>query len=293
MKIMANCRWISHASPTKGKSSREAGFNLVEMIVVIAITGILSSIVAVFIKGPVSGYIDTTRRAGLTDIADTALRRISRDLHLALPNSVRVSPDGSMLEFLQTSGGGRYREVADPNIPGSEILNFTVAGSKFDYLGPSLIAAPYNVAIDQFVVISNFGVAPADAYTYDVNTGTGGNISRITDVTATRIQIIALKFPLESPGQRFQVVDTPVTYECNRATQQLIRHWGYDITAAQPTAFAADTPIALLATQVSSCNFTYTSGVTDRSGLVEMRLQLTRDGETITLYQAAQVNNVP
>jgi hypothetical protein len=59
------------------------------MIVVIVITGIIGGIVAVFLRMPVQGYVDSARRADMTDIADTALRRISRDLHSALPNSVR------------------------------------------------------------------------------------------------------------------------------------------------------------------------------------------------------------
>ena len=51
--------------------------------------------VAVFISRPMQGIIDTTRRAGLADAADTALRRMSRDIHRALPNSVRVTQSGS------------------------------------------------------------------------------------------------------------------------------------------------------------------------------------------------------
>ncbi|HJW54946.1 MAG TPA: prepilin-type N-terminal cleavage/methylation domain-containing protein, partial [Burkholderiaceae bacterium] len=66
------------------------GFTLLEAIIVIAITGIIAAVVAVFIVKPVQGYVDSARRAEMTDTADTALRRISRDLHLALPNSVRV-----------------------------------------------------------------------------------------------------------------------------------------------------------------------------------------------------------
>ena len=64
----------------------------------IAIVGIIGAMVAVFIRSPVQSYVDSARRAELGDVADTALRRIIRDLRLALPNSVRVteSPVGSV-----------------------------------------------------------------------------------------------------------------------------------------------------------------------------------------------------
>src|SRR6478735_4714089 len=83
------------------------GFTLTEAIMVIVITGILASMVAMFIRKPVQGFFDTARRAALVDAADTVLRRISRDVREALPNSVRVS-GGTALEFLHVRSAGRY-----------------------------------------------------------------------------------------------------------------------------------------------------------------------------------------
>lgn len=87
--------------------------SLVEAIVVIVITGIIAGMVAVFIRTPVEGYMDAERRAGLTDIADTAVRRMAREIRLALPNSVRTAADGSgrCIEFIPTKIGARYRMV--------------------------------------------------------------------------------------------------------------------------------------------------------------------------------------
>lgn len=274
---------------------REAGFNLVEMIVVIAITGILSAIVAVFIQGPVSGYIDTTRRAELTDVADTALRRIARDLHLALPNSVRVTAVAGgvqLLEFLQAPAGGRYRETG----PG-DVLDFSVADTSFDYLTTPLNAAPYNVAAGQWVVI--FNMSANDLSGNVPNAYVGNNRSQITVVTATNIQVKPFQFPFESSGRRFQVVDTPVTYECNTTTGRLTRYWGYAIQPGQPAVFPANTPSARLAgsanANVTGCNFVYTQGVTDRAGMVEMTLTVsnTASNESVSLYHEVHVNNVP
>jgi MSHA biogenesis protein MshO len=82
---------------------------------VIAITGVLSAAVAVFMRAPLQAYQDVQRRASVSDAADTAFALLKRDLQTALPNSVRVTNAGTVffLEFLQTRTGGRYR-AEDP-----------------------------------------------------------------------------------------------------------------------------------------------------------------------------------
>ena len=96
--------------------SATSGFTLVEMITVIAITGILAASVSVFIRVPIQVYQDAQHRASITDAANTAFALLKRDLQNALPNSIRMTLVGAVyyLEFLQTRTGGRYR-AADSN----------------------------------------------------------------------------------------------------------------------------------------------------------------------------------
>ena len=88
-----------------------AGFTLIEIVMVIVVIGIISGMIAIFVAKPVLGYIDAVRRAELTDAADAALRRLTRDVHLALPNSLRTTTGG--FEFIITKAGGRYRDATD------------------------------------------------------------------------------------------------------------------------------------------------------------------------------------
>ena len=103
------------------------------------------------------------------------------------------------------------------------------------------------------------------------------------------IAIAPKKFPLASPGNRFQVVDGPVSYVYDPAASTLTRFWGYDPSVGVTAA----TPRALLATRVSACSFDYQPGVTERGGLVGMTLNLSQAGETVRLYANTQVSNQP
>lgn len=264
----------------------QRGVTLIELVIVITITGIIAVGVAVFISRPVEGYVDAARRAELTDIADTALRRMTRDLRTALPNSIRIveSPPASgvlYLEFLQTSGGGRYR--AEPDSGGAgDTLDFTAPDATFDVIG----AMPAFAAGDS-IVIYNLSAAGAVANAY-----AGDNRAAWSASAGSTVTLAAAKqFPFPSPGRRFQVVQHAVTYACNPGTGELRRYWGYVIAAAQATP-PATANNALLATSVASCGFVYAASGT-RTGAVTLRLRVERDGEPIQLFQQVHVDNVP
>ena len=296
----------------------QVGFTLVEMIMVIVITGIIGGMVAMFLKAPIQQYMDVARRADMTDIADTALRRITRDLRLALPNSVRVvpgtcpvtavNPGGtgtcSFLEFLPTSGGGRYRADTGGGAgctasPSGEALDFAVADACFGVLGG--MPPGFVFTAGDLVAIYNLGIPGANAYSAD-NTAAinvGGSTTSIIKLNAVKL------FMLASPNARFDIINKPVSYVCDpNVGHTLTRYWGYNIQAGQPTTAAqlslgGAASSALLANFVSTCSFSYDLFVVaQRSGLVTMNLAITKldaagSSETVALYSAVHVSNQP
>ena len=266
------------------------GFTLVEMIVVIAITGIIAAAVASFMRRPVEGYIDSARRAELTDLADTALRRITRDVRAALPNSIRIKeePPASgifYLEYLQTSGGGRFRSEVTSTGSG-DILSFTSAVSFFDVIGAMPTFAS-GVSIVVYNLNSDPTITTSNAYS-------GDNRAAYSSNTPSKITLSAAKqFPFASPSKRFHVVQYPVTYACNpnTPTNELRRYWNYAITTAQPTPPAGGSN-ALLAQNVAGCSFIY-SEVNQRTGVLTLGLKLSSGGESVQLFQQVHVNNAP
>jgi MSHA biogenesis protein MshO len=294
----------------------QQGFTLAEAVVVIVLTGIVTAAVAIFIRLPVQGYMDSAARAELTDVADTALRRMARDIRLALPNSVRITTSGGVtyIEFLLTKTGGRYlAEEDNPTGAAGQILTFFPVDSTtdlvFTVVGGLPTGAQTIIAGDRIVVYNlGPGQAPADAY----QAGGNGNIATVDSVNAGNSTITLLANPftsqnpkMPSPGRRFHVVQMPVTYACapNAAGGTLTRFWGYAINAAQPNDVAT-TPLlgaqnALLAAGVTGCAFSYDNLANlgnQRSGLVgiglSMQLPNSASG-TVALFHQVHVNNTP
>jgi MSHA biogenesis protein MshO len=292
----------------------QVGFTLIEMIIVIVITGIIGSMVAMFIRAPVQGYVDSARRAEMSDIADNALRRIARDVQTAVPNSLRipVQADSSYFEFLPTKDGGRYR-VADVGAGGcgtGNELDFTMADTCFEIVGP-----PVTFAQNDQIVIGSTQSDGNLPYQLESASGVRRAISAAgagTSLSFVKINSL-VKLPdfAELEGHRFSVVPVDqqaVTYACigpmttdanGDAQGSLNRYWQYgyipDPTKAIPPTFAGQATVPLvsvLASNVSDCHFVYdVSNV--RNSLLAIRLTITRGGESVYLYHEIHVNNIP
>lgn len=291
----------------------QRGFTLVELIVVMVVTGILAGILVTFFMPALNNYFASSRRAMLTDAADGVMRRMSRDIRVSVPNSVgiRASGQGACLGMLPSSSGGRFRidrdvvwdnahanpaDQSKPVTPGQSVDTFdstTVAsGLQNDWV---LIG---NQSYDDVYTPANHGRLSADLATPpDARLGN----KRVT-----------LQAPMPVPsgydGARFFIVPNGqqvVSYICSNAGLDakgngsgiLYRVRGHSISAADPRAcpvvVAGTTPV--LATHVSACTMTFTPnpGATQLSGLVEIDLTLTEANENVRLKFGVIVDNAP
>jgi len=139
---------------------KSKGFTLVEMVVVITIVAILAAAATQLIRNPAQSFIDSENRANLTDLVDTALRRMARDIRNALPNSIRTTTNGadSFIEFMPVKAAGRYRAEVGSSVSDNP-LDFSLSADTFDVLGSSV-----TIAAGDKLVIYNLGIAGSDAY---------------------------------------------------------------------------------------------------------------------------------
>ena len=271
---------------TQQTRSRLRGFTMIEAIIAIVLIGILGGMVAVFIRAPLQAYFDTANRAVLTDIADGTVRRMTRDVASALPNSLRTDTvnSTSCFEFLPLLGGGRYRAEKSSGATG-DILDFTATDTSFDVLGQVRLAnLPSGT---NQVAIYNLGIAGADAYA-------GDNTSTISSASATSVTIAAKKFPFTSPGKSFQVIpNSSVVYYCSGTAPNISLYRTTQAISASKMTCSTLSGGTALASNLSSCNFYYLPAVNQRDGILSISLALTLNSETVTLYEQVMVNNAP
>lgn len=280
----------------------QRGVTLIELVVTIVVGSIVVAFMALFIVTPMQAYSAQARRAELVDDADSALRLMSRDLHGALPNSVRVATSGgvSALELLATTDGARYRDSGPLSNPALE-LDFSAADGAFATTVPfSQLTLPWS-STSSYLAIYNVGVPGANAYEMaNVITPAGTTISVAAGSTANEDLVTltpGFKFAYGSPGRRVYLVSGPVTYLCDPAAGTLRRYSGYAISLTQPASAAAlgaaGATSSLAAADIGACQFTYASGTAQRNALATLTLQLTRSGESVQLLNEVQLVNTP
>ncbi|MGH8353920.1 MAG: PilW family protein, partial [Pseudomonas sp.] len=286
-------------------------FTLVELVMTIALAGIVVVMIGTVLSRPLDSFIDQSRRAELVDKAAIALNRMSRDVRLAVPNSVRLSTDGLTVETLNIQSGGRYRA----NRVGGEGLRFasgtdtacTAAGSRcdaFQVLDPAL-----DIGGARWLVVYNVGATSGANPTSGSNVWAGGNPGVITPAGVTfaatagtpagETQVVlsnlgtGFNFNYASPQRRFYFADQVIGYRCDLPGRQLLRYTSNVLSNAAPDAAPAGAQ--LMVDNVSACSLTYQPGSTQRGGLLSISLSLTdaASDETIQLLQQVHVDNAP
>jgi len=292
--------------------AKVAGFTLIELVIVMVLMGILASTFMVFFMPTIKGYFDARRRADLTDIADTALRKLNQDIKRAVPNSINLIDGTSAgdsvacFQLVPAVGGGRYRLAPDTVNDAA-----TCATSPLGQVGVCSRYPDYSAASTDpqvFDVLMSSGQSPVvgDAVVInnqngdDVYASTGGSRSQITALSTPpnvnfgdmRITIASNPTATGYSGGRYLNVaqtERSIIYSCS----------GGKLYRNNPGTFvkatACPTTGDLLASDVKSCDFIYDAnvGATQQSGFLWVSLMLERQGEAVRMESGSHVDNQP
>ena len=282
---------------------RSEGFTLVELVLVIALSAVVGAVIAGVLSRPLDNFAGQSRRAELVDRGAAALSRMQRDIHLAVPNSLRVSGDGQALELLEIYSAGRYR----PNRSDGASLAFSASTADPSCLGGcdsfSVLDPDMKFPAQGWLVVYNVGAESGGVPVAGSNLWNYANPGVVTPRTTfaaasgagsgeTRIRVgAAFRFAYASPQKRAYFADHVVGYRC--VGGELLRYEYAELPSSLPASIPAAAVSAVQAGDVAACGFAYQHGTGTRAGLATLRLRLSVDGESVELIQQVHVDNAP
>lgn len=257
--------------------TKERGFSLIELIMVIVILGALGVGITSFITRSVGGYIATGERQRMATAGLVAAEKITRELREALPNSIRTSLDKSCVEFIPIFAASTYID-----------LPVEAAGSSFQ-----AISAQRDSAISGRVAV--YPISTASLYSPSASGSlTAATASMPTGTGAVTVSLSsAHQFPLHSPARRFYIVGAPAAY-C-QAGGKIIRYSNYGFNPGLGSLPPSGADMAMLINQVQagSVQFDFSPMSLVRNAVVNFRFRLEQGSEQLVVEQEAAIRNLP
>lgn len=247
----------------------QKGFTLIEMITVMVVLSIISVIGVQFVASTMESYTSTLNRGKLIAHGRQALERISRQLRIALPNSVRIVGTGNQcVEFLPIIAGGNYIDPVPDNQNGMAETD-------------SIDTGAYQLSTGAVKKIYIGALTASEIYSGSLVGKTVSSTSA-TSVTFTS----AHRFLRNSVTQRFYLTDDPAAFCIDSGV--LVYYSGYT-TAGSPSG----SPVIIAEGISAATPFSLSLGSEDRNSLLSVELTFSRAGESVVLNQEIFVRNVP
>lgn len=257
---------------------RPNGFTLIELIIVIVLLGILGAMGAGFISSAFKGFFGADARMEMYEEGKSALVRMEREIHIAVPNAVDVSTttitddtisvgliDENAMNLPPVPVFGQYTETT----PTNRITDPTAA------LPVGTLVSIYNTSWNDFADSSRiYSVASLD--------GTGNRRMNFTETIG-----------LASPYKRYYAVRN-MAVRFSVANGVLSRSTAA-VTATNPLG-GFGTPQSLAKNIVPSGGlpyFIYALGTSSRNSIVAINFAITRNDETVNFHKEVEIRNVP
>lgn len=250
--------------------TREDGFTLIELIMVMVLLGIVGAMGAQFISQAFQGFADTDARTEIHEEGKLGLVRMERELYHAVPNAISVSGThsdtitfGIIDESVMQNVFGQYSEV---NPVGTNSITDLTAG------------LPVNSLVSIF----------------NTSWGTFNNGSRIYAVTTNNANPMTLDFYISvaSPYQRYFVVrNKAIRYQITGSTLYRLTA---DVDTSGPGTFGNSQPVIKNISQSGSLPyFDYSAGTATNNGRMTIHFAITANNESVHFQKEISIRNVP
>jgi MSHA biogenesis protein MshO len=250
----------------------QTGFTLIELITVIIILSILATIGTGFVVKASESYQRTQARGLLVNTARQALERMTRQLRVALPYSVRVTNSGSCVEFMPIAAGGHYfSPVPDTQNGGTGTGSIAASPATVDF------GSPHFVSIGAMQSTELYGGTAASRANYQAYNA--GVLSWTPAKQWLRNSINKRYYLLDKP-QAFCVVGSELRF--------------YADVPVENNDVNLSAPFSIIARNVSGANpFGLQNGSENRQTQVAISLTFASDGESLDYKQGVFIRNVP
>lgn len=250
------------------------GFTLIELIIVIVLLGIVGAMGAGFISQAFTGFFGADVRMEMYEEGKSALVRMEREIHIAVPNAVDVSTTtiaddtisvGLVNENAMSPVFGQYTEPT----PTNRITDPTAA------LPVGTLVSIYNTSWNDFADSSRI---------YSV-TGVSGGGRRMT--LGENIGLAS------SPYNRYYAVQNlAVRFS---VTNGVLSRSTTAVSATEALGVFGN-PQPLVKNIVPSGGlpyFIYAPGTSSRNSMVAINFAIARNDETINFHKEIEIRNVP
>ncbi len=233
-------------APTRSKND---GFTIIELVVVIVVSGILAIGTVAFIARTVEGVDAASNRNQIASAGRAAIDRMALELHNALPNSIRASiataGGDQCIEYIPVIAATTYINPSFSGIGTTsfDVVNFVEDGAAvYPAAPPSLYAVIYPRNRNQLYDGDNGAVVDWPNFPnrrpIQRIAAAGGIVANGADLSTITVDPIDAgttthRFRRRSPNERFFVVQEPVSF-CVTG-DKLYRYTNYGFYAAQST----------------------------------------------------------
>ncbi|MBU0911596.1 MAG: prepilin-type N-terminal cleavage/methylation domain-containing protein [Gammaproteobacteria bacterium] len=280
------------------------GFSLVELILVIILLGIVSTLSLGFLRNGAEMYAQSADRERLLSQSRFVIERLTRELRNALPNSVRISSDGRCIEFIPLKFAGRYGGLPGVTADPASYMRF-FTGQSSDVINFSSL-----IDEDEGDFITVYPTQPEHYYsqsrTLELKAATAEDEGSGQKVTLEFNSATATGFPQASPNQRFFIWDFPVRY-CllaksvtqNNDLYDIYRFSDYGVIQQEPQVGDLDKASgSLMATDIVRVPglrpFSDEDAVLTRSSVVHVVLSFSSNfADDLFFNQEIHIPNVP